>query len=636
MSIIVGENLAQAYGAQDVFSGVSISIAHGDRVGLVGPNGHGKTSLLKIIAGLEEPSAGTIFRQRGLRIGYLPQEPPPPGEETLYESVLIVFTGLRQRQAELDALARQLSRPGADAALLARYGELQHAFEHAGGYTYETRISQVLGGLGFQADEYDKPLAHLSGGQRTRALLAKLLLEEPDLLLLDEPTNHLDLSAMEWLEETLLTWKGSMVVVAHDRYFLDKVVTKIWDMADGRLTAYRGNYSAYARQREERIARRREEWEEQQEQIARTEEFIRRNMAGQRSREAKGRLRRLERLKEAELIERPREQRTIRLNLTTNLRSGDLVLRTKGLVVGYAPGDVLFRCPDLELLRGERAALIGPNGAGKTTFLKTILGDVPPLAGHARLGASLRIGYMAQAHAGLRPEQTVLDSILEIENLPLAQARSFLGRYLFSGDDVFKPIGVLSGGERSRVVLARLTLQGANFLLLDEPTNHLDIASQEVLQDVLTEFPGTILLVSHDRYLVRALATQIWLLEKGELRCYKGGYDFYLAQRAWERETEKEKALRVAPQRADAERERVRRERRERKMQEQRALQVKELESVIIGLEERLAQLEHDLAAASVAVDMEQVRALSGEYERLQSKLHQHMEEWAALAGGAD
>ena len=636
MSIVVGENLGQAYGAQDVFSGVSISIAHGDRVGLVGPNGHGKTTLLKIIAGLEEPGAGTIFRQRGLRIGYLPQDSPPAGEETLYGSVLAVFADLRRRQAELDALARQLSQSGADATLLARYGELQHAFEHAGGYTYETRIAQVLGGLGFQADEYDKPLAHLSGGQRTRALLAKLLLEEPDLLLLDEPTNHLDLSAMEWLEETLLVWKGSVVVVAHDRYFLDKVVTKIWDMADGRLTTYRGNYSAYVRQREERIARQREEWKGQQEQIARTEEFIRRNMAGQRSREAKGRLRRLERLKETELIERPREQRTIRLNLTTNLRSGDLVLRTKGLVVGYQPGDMLFRCPDLELLRGERAALIGPNGAGKTTFLKTILGDIPPLAGHVRLGASIRLGYMAQAQAGLRPEQTVLDSILEIENLPLAQARSFLGRYLFSGDDVFKAIGILSGGERSRVALARLTLQGANFLLLDEPTNHLDIASQEVLQDVLAEFPGTILLVSHDRYLVRALATQIWLLEKGELRCYKGGYDFYLAQRAWEREAKKEKMPRAASQMVDEERERARRERRERKMQEMRALQAEELENIIIGLEERLAQLEHDLASASVAADVERLRSLSGEYEQLQVKLHHHMEEWATLAGVAD
>ncbi|MCC7354681.1 MAG: ABC-F family ATP-binding cassette domain-containing protein [Anaerolineae bacterium] len=632
MSIIVGENLARAYGAQDVFSGVSISIAHGDHVGLVGPNGHGKTTLLKIIAGLEEPGAGTIFRQRGLRIGYLPQDPPPAGEETLHGSVQAVFAGLRQRQTELDAMAQQLSQPGADATLLARYGELQHAFEHAGGYTYETRIAQVLGGLGFQTDEYDKPLAHLSGGQRTRALLARLLLEEPDLLLLDEPTNHLDLSALEWLEETLLTWKGSMVVVAHDRYFLDKVVTKIWDMASGKLMAYRGNYSAYAQQREERIARQMEEWEEQQEQIAKTEDFIRRNMAGQRSREAKGRLRRLERFKETELIERPREQRTIRLNLTTDVRSGDLVLRTKGLLIGYDKGDALFRCPDLELLRGERASLIGPNGAGKTTFLKTILGDVPPLAGHVRLGASLRLGYMAQAHASLRPNQTVLDSILEIENLPLAQARSFLGRYLFSGDDVFKTIGVLSGGERSRIVLARLTLQGANFLLLDEPTNHLDIASQEILQEVLAEFPGTILLVSHDRYLVRALATQIWLLEKGELRWYKGGYDLYLTQRALEREAEKEKTTRAASQMVDEERERARRERRERKTQEQRALQAEELESVITSLEERLAQLEHDLASASVAADVERVRVLSGEYARLQAELHHRMEEWAALA----
>ena len=632
MSILTTENLAKAYGAQDVFSGVSVRIAHGDRIGLVGPNGQGKTTLLRILAGLEEPSAGTVFRRRGLRIGYLPQDPPPAGDETLYGAMLAVFADLRQRQTELDALARQLSQPGADPGLLARYGELQHAFERAGGYTYETRIAQVLGGLGFQAHEYDKPLSHLSGGQRTRALLARLLLEEPDLLFLDEPTNHLDLAATEWLEETLLNWKGSIVVVAHDRYFLDTVATRIWDLAEGKLETYRGNYTSYTRQRQERLARRLAEWEEQQEEIAKTEEFIRRNMAGQRSREAKGRLRRLERLKGSELLTRPRERRTIHLNLTTDLRSGDIVLRTKDLVVGYDQGHALFRCPDLELLRGERAALIGPNGAGKTTFLKTILGEVPPLAGQVRLGASLKIGYMAQAQAGLRAEQTVLESILEVANLPIAQARAFLGRYLFSGDDVFKTIGVLSGGERSRVILARLTLQGANFLLLDEPTNHLDLASQEVLQAVLADFPGTILLVSHDRYLVSALATQIWTLADGTLRCYQGDYDFYLSQRALEREAQKEAPKRLAARQADEARERARQERRERKAQEQRAWQVAQLESAIAALEERLAELERDLAAASAAVELERARMLGHEYERLQAELHHRMEQWAALA----
>lgn len=632
MSILTTENLAKAYGAQDVFAGVSVRIAHGDRIGLVGPNGQGKTTLLRILAGLEEPSAGVVLRQRGLRIGYLPQDPPPAGDETLYGAMLAVFADLRRRQAELDALARHLSQATADAALLARYGELQQAFEHAGGYTYETRIAQVLGGLGFQARDYEKPLAHLSGGERTRALLARLLLEEPDLLLLDEPTNHLDLSALEWLEETLLNWPGSLVVVAHDRYFLDKIATRIWDLADGKLETYRGNYTSYMQQRQARLARQREEWETQQEEIAKTEEFIRRNMAGQRAREAKGRLRRLECLKETSLLARPKERRALRLDLTTDARSGDIVLRTKDLLVGYDRNAPLFRCPDLELRRGERAALIGPNGAGKTTLLKTILGEVPPLAGQVRLGASLKIGYMAQAQSGLQADQTVLDSILEVENLPLTQARAFLGRYLFSGDDVFKPVGVLSGGERRRVILARLTLQGANFLLLDEPTNHLDLASQEVLQGVLADFPGTILLVSHDRYLVSALATQIWVLEGGTLRCYEGDYDFYLSQRALEREAQKEAPKRPAPRPADEARERSRQERRERKAQERRALQVAQLESAIAALEERLAQLERDLAAASAAVELERAQTLGREYERLQVELHRHLEQWAALA----
>jgi ATP-binding cassette, subfamily F, member 3 len=403
-------------------------------------------------------------------------------------------------------------------------------------------------------------------------------------------------------------------------------------LAAGSLEIYRGNYSAYAIQRQERTVRQLEEWEEQQEQIAKTEDFIRRNMAGQRSREAKGRLRRLERFKETEMIERPREQQTIRFNLTTDMRSGDLVLRTKDLQIGYDAEDVLFRCPDLELLRGERAALIGPNGTGKTTFLKTILGDLSPVAGRIRLGASLKLAYMAQAHTSLQSDKTVLESILDIENLPIGQARSFLGRYLFSGDDVFKTIGVLSGGERSRVVLARMTLQGANFLLLDEPTNHLDIASQEILQDVLAEFPGTILLVSHDRYLVKALATQIWLLEEGELRCYKGGYDLYLAQRALEREAKKDGAVQANAKPPDEERERVRRERRERKMQEQRAQQTVDLEKTIADLEKRLTLLEHELASASVAANVERISTLGLEYERVQAALHHALEEWAALA----
>ena len=484
-------------------------------------------------------------------------------------------------------------------ALLEEYGHAQTAFEVAGGYTYETRIRQVLGGLGFNEDEHDKRLAFLSGGERTRALLAQLLLLEPDLLLLDEPTNHLDLEAVEWLEETLLHWQGALVVVAHDRYFLDKVASRIWDMNYGAVETYRGNYTAFHGQREMRRERQRREWESQQEFVEKTEEFIRRNLAGQRTKEAQGRRTRLERFLHDEAIDRPEETKQIRLGLTTQIRSGDLVLATKDLAVGY--DRPLFYCPDVEVRRGDRVALIGPNGAGKTTLLKTVLGQLLPLHGKVRFGASVHVGYLAQAQAGLDPDETVLDSILDVQNLPISQARSFLGQFLFSGDDVFRTIGTLSGGQRSRVALARLTLQGANFLLLDEPTNHLDLDTQEILESVLRQFPGTILLVTHDRYLVQALATHIWRVAGDELRVFKGDYEEYLRQRAAEVEGKAEaKAEGVVENAApERDRERAREERRQRKAAERLAEQAALMERQIHELETKLAALGAQLEAAS-------------------------------------
>ncbi|MBC8446589.1 MAG: ABC-F family ATP-binding cassette domain-containing protein [Chloroflexi bacterium] len=656
MSVVSAQGLVVAYGAQDVFSDISLSIAHGDRIGLIGPNGEGKTSLLRVIAGLQAPNAGTVHRRRGLHIGYLPQEPPPAGARTLYAAMLSVFAALQAQRAELARLEKAMADPAQREAALARYSGLQSAFEATGGYTYELRIQRVLSGLGFRPEEYDQPLAHLSGGQRTRALLAQLLLEEPDLLLLDEPTNHLDLEALEWLEGTLLKWPGSLVVVAHDRYFLDKVATRIWDMAFGRLEAYRGNYSHYALQRAERIERQHKEWEAQQEHIAKTEDFIRRYMAGQRSKEAQGRLKRLERFKRDEAIERPREAKRIRLDITTDVRSGNIVLRTKDLVVGYRgqearckmqetredwhpascilpPGScVLFHSPDLEVLRQQRVALIGPNGSGKTTFLKTILGEVQPLAGRVRVGASVDIGYLAQMHAHLDPQKSVLDTILDEENMPLGQARSFLGRFLFSGDDVFKRVSDLSGGERSRVALACLTLRGANVLLLDEPTNHLDLASQEILEEVLLEFPGTILLVSHDRYLVDALATHVWALRDGRLHAYKGGYGAYLAAREQEKAAEAEEAKAIDAAQAQDWRERARAERRARREQEKHAERIATLEKRIEEQEARLAALEGELAAASQAREVTKVEELGWAYQQAEAQLQHLLDTWAELA----
>ena len=637
MSLLVGQNLGKAFGALDVFQGIDLRIEEGDRIGLVGPNGEGKTTLLRILAGVETPTTGEVFRRRALSVGYLPQDPPPAGDMTLKAVMLDVFAELRAQGDALTEFEHRIATAAAHAwpdydTLLEEYGQAQVAFETAGGYDYEVRINQVLGGLGFNEDEHDKPLAHLSGGERTRALLAQLLLLEPDLLLLDEPTNHLDLEAIEWLEDALTRWKGGIVVVAHDRYFLDKVAMRIWDLAFGRLEAYRGNYTHYHQQREARLERQRREYEEQQEYIAETEEFIRRNLAGQRTKEAQGRRTRLERFMKDEAIDRPIEHKQIHLGLTTHIRSGDLVLLTKDLVVGYE--QPLFRCPDLEVRRGERVALIGPNGAGKTTLLKTILGQIQPVTGRVRFGSSVHAGYLAQAQAGLHPEQTVMDSILEIANLPLAQARNFLGGFLFSGDDVFRKIGTLSGGQRSRVALARLTLQGSNFLLLDEPTNHLDLASQEILEDVLRRFPGTVLLVSHDRYLVQALATHIWRVDGNALRAYKGNYTEY--QRLVALENERVSVEPAAGQKSGADvqndRERAREERRQRKAAEKQAEQVSALEGQAEQLEATLRDLGAQLEAASLAGNVEQIHALGLRYQATEKELHQVLETWAELA----
>jgi len=636
MSLLVATGLSKAFGALDVFSGVDVRIEAGDRIGFVGANGAGKTTLLRILAGAEAPTGGEVFRKRGLTVGYLPQDQPPAGDDTLHAAMLRVFEPLRAQGAALTEMEHRLadaaSRGNGDYdVLLEEYGHAQTAFEVAGGYTYETHIRQVLGGLGFNEDEHDKPMAVLSGGERTRALLAQLLLLEPDLLLLDEPTNHLDLEAVEWLEETLLHWRGALVVVAHDRYFLDKVASRIWDMNRGGVEAYRGNYTAFHGQREMRRERQRREWESQQEFIEKTEEFIRRNLAGQRTREAQGRRTRLEHFLRDEAIDRPQEGKQIRLGLTTQIRSGDLVLATKDLAVGY--DRPLFYCPDVEVRRGDRVALIGPNGAGKTTLLKTILGQLAPLSGRVRFGASVQVGYLAQAQAGLDPDETVLDSILDVQNLPISQARSFLGQFLFSGDDVFRPIGTLSGGQRSRVALARLTLQGANFLLLDEPTNHLDIDTQEILEQVLRQFPGTILLVTHDRYLIQALATHIWRVTGDELKVYKGAYEEYLRQR--EAETEGETRIKTEadqPAVQEYDRERAREERRQRKAAEKLAEQAAALENDIHALEARLASLSSQLEAASLAGDVSKIHSLGLMYEATEMELHRAMHEWAELA----
>lgn len=631
MSLLAANNLAKEFGADEIFSGINIEIHRDARIALVGPNGAGKTTLLSLLLGMDTPTGGTISRTRGVRIGFLPQRPELEGDHTLLEEMMSAFDGLREIERELTDLEHQIATVADNQALLTHYGELQEKFADAGGYTYESRLKMVMQGLSFTPEDGARPLALLSGGQKTRAFLGRLLLEQPDLLMLDEPTNHLDIDAVEWLEGFLRDFPGAVLVVSHDRYFMDAVASNIWELDFGTLDTYRGNYSHYVRQRGERHDRLLKEYEAQQEFIAKETDYIRRNLAGQNTKQAKGRRTRLERLKkEGGMINKPRTRENLHLRLGKTVRSGDKVLMTRKLEVGYADSPTpLFQSPDITLLRGEVAALIGANGAGKSTFVKTVIEQIDPFAGEVVLGAAVKVGYFAQAHELLDPRNTLIDEILSAKEMPISQARDFLAKFLFTGDDAFRTIDTLSGGERGRVALAKLSLTGANLLLLDEPTNHLDIPSQEILQNVLAEFPGTILLVSHDRYLIDALATQIWSLSVGKLEVFEGSYQEFLAKRALERQAlaaSREQSRETARVTTGANGKNI-------STKEARQLQqrINELEARIPQLETELESITAQISDASAKGNAILVRELGEKYAELEAQLTKTMADWEQL-----
>jgi ATP-binding cassette subfamily F protein 3 len=667
MSILTTYEVGQSYGSFDVFKNISVGIPNDGKVGLVGPNGIGKTTLLLILAGLAKASAGAVHWARGTRLGYLPQEAARAfagHENTVYDEMLTVFAELRQEEARLRRMEDEMAAAPISDELLESYGTALEKFELAGGYEYETRIHQVLEGLGFSEPDHQLPLSYLSGGQKTRALLARLLLEKPDLLILDEPTNHLDIQAVEWLENTLKVWDGAILIVSHDRYFLNRVVNTIWEMSRTNIEVYRGNYNAYLQQREERWSLRQQEFEANKERLEKELDFIRRNIAGQRTQMAKGKLSRISREVDvmqragmeamrgkswAEIsgefgsgsqsmsvsevaqaikeLERPQaNQNTMNLRFKASHRSGNVVLRTSELRVGF-PETPLFAADDIELWRQDCAALIGPNGTGKTTFLKTITNRLEPLAGTVTLGASLKVGYFAQAHEQLNQESTVIDELTRHHPMLISEARNYLARYLFQEDDVFKPVSALSGGERGRLALAILALEGANFLLLDEPTNHLDIPAQEVLQEVLEHYEGTILLVSHDRYLVDRLATQIWSLEDGRLRVFKGPYQEYLA----DREQTAERAKAAAEAARTAAKAKVQ-PASNGKVDKARQQQVSQLEQEIHRLETQLEQLSQALQRATEKQAFDKIQKLGIEYNSTEKQLEERLAEWEKVA----
>ena len=623
MSLLMARQLSRYFGAEEIFSAVDVEVPARARIGLVGVNGSGKTSLLNILAGIDLPTAGSVGLARGKRIACLPQRPELAGDHSLWDEQLKAFVSLRQMESQLAALEGRLARDGAGDAL-DEYGALQAEFERLGGYEYETRIKIVLGGLGFHSGDYATPLPQLSGGQKTRAMLARLLLEEPDLLLLDEPTNHLDIAAVEWLEKYLGDFGGAVLAVSHDRYFLEHFAAAIWELEEQRLFTYRGNYSAYLRARALRRDLQAAQFSKQQDFINKERAYIQKHMGSRWTAQAKGRLKKLRTMEKRGVIIKsaPKQRRQMKLSMGETDRSGDQALLTRDLQIGYAPASPLLTVPDVLTLRGETVAIIGPNGVGKSTLLKTLTGDIPPLHGEARLGANVKVGYFAQAHEKLNAHNSLLDEITGVKAMPVSKARDFLGRFLFSADEVFRPISSLSGGERGRVALAKLALLGANLLLLDEPTNHLDIDSQEVLQAVLDDFAGTILLVSHDRYLINALATQVWDMQPSDMTVYRGGYQWYLEARN-KRQRQRAPAKPAVPPKA-----------RQNGISAFEAnRRAAELEAQVDDLEREIRLLEAALGVASANADADEARRLGESYAALTAELDAALEKWGEFAG---
>ncbi len=621
MPLITASDLSVSYAELDVFEGISLEIGDRARVGIVGPNGQGKTTLLETLVGGIAPHTGSVLRRRGLSIGYVPQTTRHMDAETLREEVMKAFSEITRIEAEIAVSATAIEGASDDGRREAerRYSDMLEAYEAAGGHDYENRLERVIAGVGLNMATLDVPVDEASGGQRTRTSLAKALLTDPHLLILDEPTNYLDFDGLSWLEGFLRRTSHAFVVVSHDRYFLDEVATEIWEINHGKLTSYKGNYSKYRHLKVERERRQQTEYVRQQQFIRKQEDFIERYRAGQRSREALGREKRLNRM---ERIEDFASDKSITLGGLSASRTGRVVLSTQGLEVGFQDGGrpvKLLDIEDLALERGSRTAIVGPNGIGKTTFLHTVLGSEPSLAGSMSLGHNVKVGFQRQGTYDLPEHRSVLDAIIDVKNLSPEDARTYLGRFLFSGDDVYKTVSVLSGGERTRLALARLLLEEPNFLVLDEPTTHLDISSREALEQVLLQYDGTLMFVSHDRALISLLATRLLIVEDGRMGLFNGTFE------EWAK-TRDESAVKVVvrPKRKG----RSRGSPAPRKAPPTREGRRIDYEELIANLEGRLARIESRLDGATQRQDMEAIAKLGKEYNRVQSELETTWERW--------
>jgi ATP-binding cassette subfamily F protein 3 len=643
----------KSYGAQEVLRGTSLQINPGEHVGLVGRNGAGKTTIFRLVTGEESADTGEVVRARGLKLGLLAQHVHFKAGSTVHESALAAFGRLQQIEHEMHELEHQMADAGDDLQkVLERYSDLQHEFEREGGFEYSAKAEAILQGLGFERDTWQMETDKLSGGQQNRLGLACLLLSVPDVLLLDEPTNHLDVGAVEWLEEFLQSYAGAFVIISHDRYFLDRACRRIIEVEKGQTISYKGNYSDFVIEREERREIQQRAYENQQRLIAKTEEFIRKNLAGQKTKQAKSRRNMLQRLERLDAVRADQASGDFRLQDVE--RAGTHVLTINEAAIGYGE-KVLGRDISLILRRGECLGVIGPNGSGKTTFLKTILGTIPALNGEIRWGSKVEIGYYAQQLEDLDERNEI---IMELRRVAPSTAtsgdlRSFLAKFLFFGDDVYKHVRDLSGGEKGRLALAKLIYSGVNVLVLDEPTNHLDIPSREALEEALEAYEGTIVTISHDRFFLDRVATQILALDgEGNVDHYNGDYTEYHDWKAARANESEPPSVASGPERSASEtrppgratsRKRssgrasngsrksvpsasVDGSKRVKVIKKPRDPEI--IESEIADLEKRLTDLSNEMSKPEVARDITKLVAVNDEYERVKVRLAELYDEW--------
>ena len=635
MIVLSANNLTKTYGTDVIIDKASFHLNAGDKVGIIGRNGAGKTTLLNMLTGELPCDEGEFFVSQNMRIGYLKQRDNFSSEGTVLEEIEGIFSGLRELENEIAELSDKVAENPHDTGLINRLDELQHRFDREGGYTYKSEMIGILNSMAFDESFYNKKISSLSGGERTRLALAALLLEKPDILLLDEPTNHLDIGTLKWLEQYLEAYRGTIMIVSHDRYFLDRTVNRIFEVENHKVYSYQGKYSDYAAQKKLRRETELRAYNNQQREIARQEEMIRRMKQRGTEHLAKRAASREKRLDMLERIDRPEsEMGKMKINFKENFPSGGDVIMAENLEKGFGRGAEhreLFHGVNLDIKRGERICILGPNGVGKTTLLRVLLGELTPDAGYLKIGHNVAFGYYDQGQLLLSDANTVLEELKESYRLYTdTEMRSILGRFLFRGEEVFLPVGSLSGGEKARLSLLKLMLSGANTLILDEPTNHLDIESKEVFEEALMEFPGTVIVVSHDRYFLQRIPTRILELTQDGVIEYLGRYDYYLEKKS--QGISAKKYFSKVQEKPAGDAAQQRRLKKEREAEERRRARLSEkLETEISELENQISELEHNLCKPENMSDYELLARLGAEREETEKRLAEAYDEWAKV-----